>query len=379
MPQTFIRTAQQQQFVDKINALVPKFQQREPALDVIGSFPYENIKELVDIGYTKLILPKENGGSNLSTYELVLFQEHIAKGDGATAISIGWHMGTLLGLRTNTAWPQETWQFLCKEIENGALINLIMSERGSGSPTRGATMQTTAVAVEGGYEISGRKAFATLSPVLNYFVSGVSLNGEDAFFLIPKNAPGVSVDGVWDSVALRGSASHDIILDKVFVPQHFLVQQANIAESVKRSPGGLIHIPACYLGIAQAAKEHALKFAKNYVPKGLGKPIIETPHVQAKIGEIELLLTQSRYLLYGVAERYDLAEDKEPLVPHLLASKSTVVNNAIKIIDLAMRVCGAQSLSEQSPLHRYYLHVRAGLHNPPSDDEILAILAQNAK
>lgn len=358
---------------DEIEALIPTFQSREPELDELGSFPFENVKALVDLGYTKLILPEAYGGVNLSAYELVKYQTLIAKGDGATAISIGWHMGTLLGLRNNTAWPQQTYDFLLQKVAQGALINLVMSERGSGSPTRGGTMQTTATKVEGGYVLNGHKAFATLSPMLDYFISGVNLDGEDSFFLIPRHTDGVSILPVWDSVALRGSASHDIVLNDVFVPDHFLVQQADIANSVIRSPGGLLHIPACYLGIAEAARDYALHFATTYIPKSLGKPIIETIPTQQKIGEIELLLKQSRYILHGVAKEFD---DGTVQLADLLAAKTTVVNHAITITDLAMRICGAQSLGAKSPLHRYYLHVRAGLHNPPTDDEILTLLAK---
>lgn len=358
---------------DEIKALLPTFQAREPELDALNSFPYDNIKALVDLGYTKLMLPAAYGGANLSASELVRYQALIAEGDGATAIAIGWHMGTLLSLRTNTAWPQETFDFLLREVANGALINLVMSERGSGSPTRGGKMQTTARKVAGGYIINGRKAFATLSPMLDYMISGVTLAGEDAFFLIPIKASGVTIVPVWDSVALRGSASHDIVLDDVFVPDGYLVQCTDIAASVRRSPGGLLHIPACYLGISEAARTYAQQFATQYVPKSLGTPISATLPVQQKLGQMALLIKQSSYMLYSVAKEYD---EGTVQIEDLLATKMTVVNNAIAVTDLAMRVCGAQSLSASSPLHRYYLHVRAGLHNPPSDDEILQLLGE---
>lgn len=360
---------------EAIEALIPIFQAHEPALDALGSFPYDNVRELVALGYTKLMLPEAYGGQSLSAYELVKYQTLLAKGDGATAIAVGWHMGTLLGLRHNKAWPKETYDFLLREVAQGALVNLVMSERGSGSPTRGATMKTTARKVHGGYVLNGHKSFATLSPMLDYMITGVNLDGVDSFFLVPCKADGVEVLPVWDSVALRGSASHDIVLREVFVPESYLVQQAQIARSVTRSPGGLLHIPACYLGIAEAARDYAVTFAKTYSPASLGKPISETLAVQQRIGEIELLLRQARYLLHGVAREFDAGTVK---LEDLLAAKSTAVNNAIAITDKALRICGSHGLTADSPLHRYYLNVRAGLHNPPADDEILRLLAQAA-
>ena len=56
--------------------------EREHQLSELGSFPYENINDLKDIGYTKLTLPKEFGGSAISLYDFVLFQEKIAEGWG---------------------------------------------------------------------------------------------------------------------------------------------------------------------------------------------------------------------------------------------------------------------------------------------------------
>ena len=53
--------------------------EREHQLSELGSFPYENINDLKDIGYTKLTLPKEFGGSAISLYDFVLFQEKLRK------------------------------------------------------------------------------------------------------------------------------------------------------------------------------------------------------------------------------------------------------------------------------------------------------------
>ncbi|MEM5660633.1 acyl-CoA dehydrogenase family protein [Bacillus cereus] len=93
----FVETEEQSLIIEKINKLIPKFMEREHQLSELGSFPYENINDLKDIGYTKLTLPKEFGGSAISLYDFVLFQEKIAEGCGATALSIGWHLGIVKG------------------------------------------------------------------------------------------------------------------------------------------------------------------------------------------------------------------------------------------------------------------------------------------
>src|SRR5699024_12854063 len=91
---------------------------------------------------------------------------------------------------------------------------------------------------------------------------------EESLFLIPSHEEGVRVDELWDSVALRGTASHDIVLNRVTVPDSYLVEKKPIA-ALENSTCGFLHIPACYLGIAQAARDYALSFASNYKPNSL--------------------------------------------------------------------------------------------------------------
>lgn len=141
-----------------------------------------------------------------------------------------------------------------------------------------------------------------------------------------------------------------------------------------------MHIPACYLGIAQAAQTYAINFAKEYSPNSIKGSIIELPNVQLKIGEMELELMKSRHFLYSVAKEWDSAnkEERNKMQPVLGAVKMAVTNAAISIVDKSMRVVGARSLSLDNPLQRYYRDVRAGLHNPPMDDMTIQLLAKHA-
>ena len=102
--------------------------------------------------------------------------------------------------------------------------------------------------------------------------------------------------------------------------------------------------------------------------------------MKQKIGEIELELQRARHFLYSVARQWDDAdkEQRSKMAAELGAVKVAVTNSAVDIVDLAMRVAGAHSLSEQSPLQRYYRDVRAGLHNPPMEDMLVPSLADFA-
>ena len=88
----------------------------------------------------------------------------------------------------------------------------------------------------------------------------------------------------------------------------------------------------------------------------------------------------ARHFLYSVANKWDEsdAEQRSQMAAELGAVKVAVTNSAVTVVDLAMRVAGAHSLSEKSPLQRYYRDVRAGLHNPPMEDMLIPSLAEFA-
>lgn len=364
--------------IELMRKLSKDFLERAHQVDIEGSFPFANILDLKNTGYTTLTLPIKYGGKEISLYELIRLQETIAEGDGATALSIGWHMGIIMNLNEKKSWKEPLFKFLCAQVRNGALINSAQSEPKTGSPTRGGRPETTAEKSQNGWVINGRKTFTTMSPALDFFIVSATIKetNEVANFLIPRSSKGVVIEETWDSISLRGTGSHDLILNNCLVDDEYLVEE--FSSNGKKVNGWLLHIPACYHGIAKAAQRYAIEFAKDYSPNSIVGPIINLPNVQQKLGEIELKLMQSEYFLYGVARQWDQSndDDREKMGAALGAAKLTVTNLAIEVVDLAMRIVGAKSLSLKSPLQRYYRDVRAGLHNPPMDDMTIQLLAK---
>ncbi|MFD2722523.1 acyl-CoA dehydrogenase family protein [Ignatzschineria indica] len=146
----------------------------------------------------------------------------------------------------------------------------------------------------------------------------------------------------------------------------------------KQPQGWLLHIPAVYFGIATGAYEEALYFANHYRSNAMPAPVGSFPTVQQKLGEIRVLLLEMEYFLFGVAKEWDEADQamRSTMGEVLSAVKIATVNNALKVVDLAMRIVGARSLSQSHPLSRAYRDVRAGLHNPPMEDMVYTHLAK---
>ena len=375
----FAKTERQKHWLQKLQEKKAAFKNSAAQIDELSIFPKDNIQALVDIGYTGSTLPTAYGGEGLSVYDMVLLQETLASYDANTALSIGWNLGVVGELFEKKLWSDDNLDFFANEVLNGALINRSVSEAQTGSPTRGGRPGTTAVKKGDAWVLTGRKIFTTASPVLTYFLTSAWIEEQQrvGFFLLHRDLAGITIEETWDVISMRGTASHDLVLNNVTVDASKLVE-------LPETPSGgqinawMLHIPACYLGIAQAARDYAVHFANNHKPNSLNGPISQLPNVQQLIGEIDLALIQARHLIYGVAEAYDDESRRGLLTNEIGVVKHTVTNSAVTIVDKAMRIVGAKSLQRSNPLQRYYRDVRAGLHNPPMDDMTIKKLALTA-
>lgn len=376
----YIRNDEERRRAEAAEELAARFAQRSERHDREGSFPFENFADLREAGYLKLTVPRELGGDGISLYELVALQERLAYGDGSTALAVGWHLGQVLHIAAAESWPKPLFQELCRDIvRDGAMINAFASEAASGSPSRGGRPETTAIRTEGGWLLTGRKTFSTLSPILDRFIVSAYVVEEDrADDFLVRRSDRTKVIETWNTLGMRATGSHDVVLDGAFVPAEARIGKHDNA-SKDDGGGWLLHIPACYIGIAMAARDFALQFASTYRPNSIRGPIAELPTVQMTLGEIEAELRTARCVLYAAADRWDREPDNRAnLKPDLGLAKYVATNSAIRIVDLAMRVVGGASLSKSMPLERYYRDVRAGLHNPPMDNTVIQMLAADA-
>lgn len=200
-------------------------------------------------------------------------------------------------------------------IDNGALINSAASEPESGSPSRGGRPATIAVPCHpdapDSFVITGRKTYTTMAPALHFIMVSATIDApggpEAGQFLLERGLPGLRIEETWDSVGMRGSGSHDLVLDAVRVPETALLSRRPYARAngtvatEEASPGRpsgaptepsspvalaaeggrpsgappvgagwAVLIPAVYLGLATAARNTAVDFARERRPQPLG-------------------------------------------------------------------------------------------------------------
>ncbi len=378
-----------EEWVALARELACRFAERAPRHDREGSFPFENFADLRAAGFLALTVPRRYGGAELSLPDYLRVLEELAAGDASTALGLAMHLVRFGAEREAPTIPERRFAELCRgAVEHGWLVNTAATEEGLGSPAGGGIPETRAAATEGGWVLNGRKTFTTLAPALRAAIVSARIALADpgppviGNFLVFLDDPGVRIVETWDALGMRATGSHDLVLEDVFLPRDRLLNQRAAGAPDPRGDAAFawfaLGIAAVTIGVARAARDEAVAFAKERVPLGQ-RPIREMPGVRARIARIELLLHRSRTLVNDAARAWQTRSSEPPPVADRVAmAKIETLNACIEAVDLALRVVGGVSLLKRRPLERHYRDVRAGLHNPPLEDRALEQLARRA-
>jgi alkylation response protein AidB-like acyl-CoA dehydrogenase len=386
----------ERKFVTMADDLAASHRSRADVFDRQNELPLESYRELKASGYASLTVPERFGGLGASLLEFVLAHTRLAMGDASVALGAAMNAHVLGSAYEAQSWPENLLEHIGHEVvSRGALINAIASEPELGSPSRGGAFRTLAHKVEGGWEITGRKTWATGGEMMDYFVVHASLEGEHTGtgkMIVPATSNGFRLESTWtDALAMRSSAAHDAVFENVFVPEKLFIPPAPIgnASDPNSSAWFWSSMAATYLGVGWAALEEMTRYAKSRVPSALGKPISSLEGVQRNIGEMELSLKSAQLLLLEAAGRWSTntevntaantevnTANRASLLPSLAGAKHACTNAAIHVTDLALRTAGGGSLTRATSLERHFRDARAGLAHPPSDDLALGLIGR---
>lgn len=349
--------------------------------DAAGDPTPEAIDALKASGYPALTVPAEHGGLGASLHGFALAQERLGAADASLALIAamnGHLLGSLGAQQTGGGWPPELYARLARaSVERGALSNSLASEPDLGSPSRGGLPRTRAERAPGGWHLSGRKTWSTGARALDFYVVTAAVDGESVWrFVVPAGAAGVTIEDTWTGgLALRGSGSHDVVFDRVYVPD----DSAAAPYSAGPESGAWFWaaVAGTYLGVGQGALDALVRYARARVPTALGEPIATLPKVQEAVGQIELDLSAARALLHAVTRAWaEQPEAKAALLPRLAGAKNLATNAAVRATDLALRTAGGAALTNALPLERFFRDARAGLTHPPADEVALQMLGR---
>jgi alkylation response protein AidB-like acyl-CoA dehydrogenase len=355
------------------------FATRASTYDVEGSFPHENIKALQSSGFMAAAVPEEFGGMGVSAHlDFLTAQSRLARGCASTAIASNMHIVSTRVMAT--IWKQRDSQpegmvaategFL-RAVGAGQLVTCVP---GTEAGTDISSPMSELTPEGDGYILNGRKMFATLSPAAQIMFSTARLKQDDGAYrvmlcVIPKGTPGATVVENWDALGMRASGSGEVIYEGVKLPAGSVIPQG---EWGVIGGGGLLDLggfgtslPACFLGIAEAAQQIAIDMLQRR--KGAkGTRMADRVPLQLLIGQNEVDLFAMRAVIERIARLLELsAEDGAEsanltLTRQMQAMKWTVEHGAMDVVNRAMTMSGGAGYMTGHPLSRLYRDVRAG-------------------
>jgi alkylation response protein AidB-like acyl-CoA dehydrogenase len=374
------RAERQHKFIELAAIHADDFRTRVAQHDRENSFPFENVAAMKASGYTSIMAPEELGGGGGDILDLVLAQERLARGDLPTAISINMHQFAV-------GWVTDIWRATGKRdgrirdllesiVHEGLIVGGGLSDpRMNSGFGLGGLNDTTrrAQKVDGGYLINGLGKFSTLCACADLLFETAHYDDPEKGplilgFYLPKDTPGIKLQSNWDTLSIRASSSHDIIWENVFVSEE--AARARTAgswdASLKLFSSWMPSLDACYLGLAESARDYAIDWARERVQVPFDRPMSHYPGNQFLAAEMEIGLRAARAMLLQTTSRLgEFSVRAEPPMMDIIACHQFVMETAVKVVDQAMRLVGGAALFRSSPLEQMYRDVRAAIIHQP--------------
>lgn len=357
--------------------MLARFDQRAPEYDRENRFFDEDFEELRRSGYLLAAVPTELGGAGLTLPEIVQLQRRLAFHAPATAVAVNMHV-YWTGVAADLArMGDDSMLWVLRAAAAGHVFAAGHGERGNDVPMLAST--SVATRVDGGWRISGHKIFGSLSPVWT-FLGVHAMDTSDptspkvVHAFLPRDAAGISIQETWDTMGMRATTSHDTVLDDVFVgDEHVaLVCPAGFAGA---SPfhlavfaWAMMGFGAVYLGIADRAYELTVADASRRTSISMERSLAHHPGVQSTVAVMRMELESATALLDRTSTEWASGVDHGGEWPiKLLATKSTVVNQAWRVVDAAMDLSGGSGIFRGRLMERLFRDARLGRVHPGND------------
>jgi alkylation response protein AidB-like acyl-CoA dehydrogenase len=372
------RTDRQRELVGIAAELGPTFAKRAERYDREASFPYENFADLRDAGFLTLAVPERFGGLGADFVTYALVAEELGRHCGSTALTFNMHTATCLlagpiadelGLTDDdqALLDRRRAALFAGVVEEHTIHSQPFSEGLSGRATTGVA--TTARPVDGGFLVSGRKIFASLSESADVHNVVALVPGDDRIrlFGVPAGADGLTVTGDWDPLGMRGTISRTLLLDDVFVPEEQEWIPAGMFDQVAaRYPWFYMTLSFAYLGLMRAVVDFTGAYLRGEIDGSARGHLPQKQHVWA---EMQLIYDRATALSSLVLDR--VAVDPHPDDVKLAwSSMVTTMEGAPELASMAIRACGGRSLLRPLPLERLYRDARCGATMLPWSAEV---------
>ncbi len=316
-------------------------------------FHREIMDEMGAMGFLGSTLPEEYGGAGLNhvAYGLIAREvEHVDSGY-RSAMSV---QSSLVMYPIYAYGTEEQRKKYLPKLASAELIGCFgLTEPNHGSDP--ASMETRAKKVDGGYILQGNKMWITNSPIADVFVVWAKLDGEIRGFILEKGMKGLSAPKIEGKFSLRASATGEIVMNEVFVPDE------NFMPNAKGLGGPFGCLNKARYGIAWGAlgaAEFCWHAARQYTldrPQ-FGRPLAANQIMQLKLAN---MMTEITLGLQG-ALRVGRLIDEDKATPEMVSLiKRNSCGKALEIARMSRDMHGGNGISDEFHVIRHMMNLEA--------------------
>jgi acyl-CoA dehydrogenase len=318
-------------------------------------------------------LPIEYGGLGLGTVGMcVVFEQAGRSFLGPLALHCSAPDEGNMHLLAHHGNDEQREQYLRPLIEGTIHSCFAMTEPAPGAGSDPTMMLTRATRVDGGWEISGRKWFATgaegasVAVVMAVTDPAAEKHAQATMFLIPTDTPGYRFIRNVPVMGGHGHVGHaELAFEGVRIPNSAVIGKVGEGFRLAQARLGPARLTHCmrWMGIAQRAIEIAASYAKERM--AFGKKLTEHQSTQWALADSEIELHASRLMVLHAAWEHERGSE----IRHESSICKTFVAEAVnRIIDRAIQICGALGVSGDTPLEEFYREARAfRIYDGPSE------------
>jgi alkylation response protein AidB-like acyl-CoA dehydrogenase len=338
--------------------MVREFAEREirpraAEIDRTDEFPWDLWRRMADLELLAMTLPPEYGGSGMDTVSWALAQEEMARASVVVAdIQLANKLMQDVILRNGS---QAQKQKNLAALGRGEKLCVIgQTEPGAGSDVAG--VQTTARREGDGYVLNGTKRFITCAMMADLVVVVATVDKSKGrqgitLFLVEKGTPGFSLGSKEHLLGVRGMGTGELVFDNCWVSRDCLL--GGEGEGFKRAMASLdtgrIGIGCQALGLAQAAMEESVRYAKQRV--AFGQPIANLQAIQFKLADMSAGIEAARLRLRHAAW---LKDQGRPIIREAAEAKLLASELAVRVTAEALQIHGAYGYSTEFPIERMF-------------------------
>jgi alkylation response protein AidB-like acyl-CoA dehydrogenase len=328
------------------------------AWEAAGAFPKDVLDELGQLGFLGMTVPDEWGGAGLDYVSYALALMEIASGDGALSTLMSVNNAPVCAILMACGSDKQKNEYL-RRLAAGEMIGAFaLTEPHAGSDA--SALRTTARRVDGGYVLNGTKQFITSGAIAGVTITfavtdpAAGKRGLSAF-LVPAGAKGLRVGSIESKLGQRASDTAQLVYEDVFVEEWLRIgsEGEGYRIALANLETGRIGIAAQSVGMAAAALEHALAYARDR--QAFGKPLTEHQAVAFRLADMATEVEAARQLVLHAAALKDSGAPclKEACMAKLFASES-----AERVASAAVQVLGGYGYVEDYLVEKIYRDVR---------------------